>query len=300
MNLTKILIAIVVVAAIVVLARILLKPSELTWVNLPVPDCDEMVITTSVKGGTGIYEYSIDNGKYFIPAESGKLTIPIEREGDYFIHVRDGENVITHTLTVPCRFKAQLEERNPCLDDKVDVTTRSYRETGVGAADGKIKLSIKGGCTPYSVYLDGKLQKSSLAKNSYTITGLAPGGYKLRIESKEKENFLDIPNKVYVAEYKAPAPKISKEKLEKRINEFIEGGFEYNARVKIQRYFADENTSVNSEMIGITAEQAAKPIDEYLSRLDFQSDIIKWVKVLEITFDDNNDIKTYTVQEIPK
>ena len=141
MNLTKILIVIVIIAVLVVLARIFLKPSELQWVEIPTPDCKEMVIKASIKGGSGIYEYSIDNGKNFYASESGILSIPIEREGDYYIQVNDGENLLVETITVPCPFTPKQVETDPC-DDKVDVVARGYRETAESAEDGTIKIKI--------------------------------------------------------------------------------------------------------------------------------------------------------------
>ncbi|MEA3445144.1 MAG: hypothetical protein U9R19_10515, partial [Bacteroidota bacterium] len=282
-----------------ILARIFLKPSELQWDKMPAPDCDEMVIKAKVKGGTGIYEYSIDNGKNFFPSESGELSIPIEREGDYYLQVSDGENLLTETLTVPCSFK-KVVEKDPCLENKVKAKATGYRETAADAADGRIKVKMKGGCPPYNIYLNGKSVKSGIDANVFTIKALAPGGYKIRVESKLKENYLDIPNKIYVAKYKAPAPKISNKIFEDRINKYISGGFDYEARVKIQRWFADENTSVNSSMIDLSDEQSKMTIDLYLSRLKYQNDIIKAVEITAITFDDNNDIKTYSVNEIPK
>ena len=300
MNLSKILIVIVILAVAIVLVRVLLKPTGLKWEELPQVDCDEMMITAKVKGGAEPYTYSIDMGKTKKYSDDGDLSVAIKREGEYTFKVEDTEgNQLVEIINVPCKPKP-VDVTDPCLDNKVNATARGYSESATDAADGKIKVRIKGGCPPYSIILDGKVKKKGIDGSSYVIKDLKPGGYKVRVESKEKDNSFDILNTIWVGKYKAPAPKISRGKLQKLFDNYISNEYDDNSYRKIEKWFSDENISVNSNMIGLSKDQSEKSIDEYLTRLMVKSETIGAVELVQITFDEKNEINTFTVNETPK
>ena len=117
-------------------------------------------ITALVSGGSGTYEYQLDDGSF-----QGSNSFSDLPSGNYRITVRDANQctVIENTT---------VEEIDPCASFNMTLVTNA---TFDNENTGKIEVVLNGGTADYSVSIDGVnfqsvLEFTSLQASDYTVT----------------------------------------------------------------------------------------------------------------------------------
>ncbi|WP_394774366.1 T9SS type A sorting domain-containing protein [Flavobacterium sp.] len=147
------------------------------------PSCDDPtgVITIVADGGSGIYQYSIDNGETYINSN----VFIVMQPGNYIITVRDSQNAIyTQNLIVmplnPLFLNATIVSNVTCLSNGIIIAT------------------VAGGQAPYSYSLNGgSFQSTNM------FAELSPGNYTIAV--KDANGCIEIVNIIL----SSPAPIIA-------------------------------------------------------------------------------------------